>query len=616
MTEELYVIDMDALDGGSTGYYSSRDARRKTLEFKTDIEKDEYAFAQNVARFLSVEYNGQSVHEQSVPFSPLGMTALEKLSCNREALKWKVSAIGAKEATLDNLSVICNGVKPILGSGSRLATEWWVKEDGYEVITIETGGVIVCVYFDKTWCMSTCNQMLYEGGELCGSTLYIREDLPRPFVCSGCVWSVVPVRKFNFSTAIPRNVEGIMMMIDFQMWRLKEEHTIDLEYHDRTLRNREGDVLCTFEDKYVNGQIIEVTMDYQFRKCRPDKQYADSRYKIKSMTSRPLLKTLRTALHHLGEEYDPYYLPTQWVGYNYLRHEEGDVAAVARNKYWQILTVEQVPLVSASASLPRLSPTRDSHSVTEEVSLGACINYERMKLDFPKLIRKLKRAGYSFNVWDLRKFLIESGVRPRYDHFEVSLYFTDVTIPNTSVMFVPGRCEVLDGSYISCDTCTPGSIAIGYYDTTYSLQLKDRLYEECRDRKSPIIETVDELVTNIAFIPKGTIYVMLKVAVLNALVDHSYNFSTLHSQLYTVRVPLEKHTLKYVLEQLIREGYVEFKDSCYTLIYPFPADWDPDWSIANDYAIDDDDKILYVAGPEPFVYDAVAMANHGAAKGG
>lgn len=541
------IIDIDSLENNtSVKVYSSSRNRRVSDTDQSMLTFDELAFLNNLAVHTHVEVGGSRIEGITRTFSPLGLSGLQKTSCKN----YEISAMGTRDLVLENLSVLSDGVKPILGAGTRLATEWWIKYDGYEVITIRFDSEHFVIYYSEGWCIAPCNQMLYEGAELIGNTLMIREDLIDPFRVVGCKWIVKPVKKHNFNVPIPSNIEGIMMMVDFQMYRLKELHTIDLLYKDSALLDSIGgkvfDCKGPFECK--ENSIVEVDLEGNMLRVRGDKTRPDSPHKIGIIRNLKTLQVLRNLLSHLELKEDLYYVPTQWAGYSMLDQVKGKPEHVSRNVFHQIMSIDQVKLIE---EWRRREP--------QHVMMDDFYNRSYEKFSFVSMVKTIIRNGQSFNVWDLRKFLIQHGVWLKYDQYYVTSAYKNSCIAVDSLIVVPTQTYVLDKCNVVFPTHIPEDVypSIGYYNTSLALSLKDRIANHIAHIDQPLFTTLISKMIRLNFLPKGDILTVLKCIILNILYKKTKcSLVGLHEELCMKSLEVSLYVLEEITDSLMTYEYV------------------------------------------------------------
>ena len=82
-----------------------------------------------------------------------GLTLFDKrIRVNGEHVDVSVSMRGMPRADLSNLAVATNeGIHIISGSGTRIATEWWEKPPGQEVVFVRLGEHKFMFYYVDGW---------------------------------------------------------------------------------------------------------------------------------------------------------------------------------------------------------------------------------------------------------------------------------------------------------------------------------------------------------------------------------------------------------------------------------------------------------------------------------
>lgn len=554
--------------------YSSR-ANRVKASTTIDLNElpkmtlEEAAFVSNLALFIGGLYvDDVQVREVQVPFSPLGISILNRVSINKRPCLIKVSVMGAKETNLDNLSVLANGIKKISGSGTRLATEWWEKKDGYELTTIEIGGTYLAIYFqNEKWHMAECNQMLYEGAELCNDILFVREELTFPF----CIYKwpslhVMPVMKHDFSHPIPLGIEGIIIVIDNQLYRLKEHHTIDLLYKEGTLVNREGHVI--FRTNLNHEGIVEYTFEGEFVKARPDKSLPDSAAKIVYIRHTPVLAELRKYLQHINVEKGEY-IPTQWIGYEFFLNQNGWEPAISENSYHQLLSPDQVPVLQSYRVQHKQHSKPYTSYVTETVTLEKFINAKYRRLDFPKFINTLRRVGYSYNLWELRKFLIDSGVILRGDHYEAPPYVVFKPFPMDHYIYVPHKLYsflIVNQPYYETISHMSHPLTLPYYLSTLGQRLRDVIEAELESTDEYILDRYFSIVDICNSLYPHDVFLALQALVLDYIDREIRTPYAITTELMAEGYFVQDHVGAAVLTALKERGWVTCDDGQYSII--------------------------------------------------
>jgi len=153
--------------------------------------------------------------------------------------------------------------------------------------------------------------------------------------------------------------------------------------------------------------LHEFTMEGKFIRAREDKVFPDSSLRIAATKKLPVLKDLRKLLKLVSTDCDPYYIPTQWIGYEHFPKEYNSIN-VCENVFQQRFTLDQNPNVELYKARGKI-----------RVDIQDFINEVTQYFEFTKYYKALCRSGISFVLEEVRSELIKRGICPYYNHWRV-----------------------------------------------------------------------------------------------------------------------------------------------------------------------------------------------------
>jgi hypothetical protein len=360
-------------------------------------DREDRNLLRQLAMYGQVEINGSMFTGAELTFS---LSAL-KVFHNRtfkfkgEPVRVVHSAMGVEDISIDNLSVIADGVKLVSGVGTKLASEWWEKKNGTDVITLKVGkDFFACIFILGKWTLRRCSTFLYEGAEYENGVIWLREELSEVFSIDGVPCKVKQVQKFSFDTPCDGE-EGVIIAVDFKYYRIKKCPTIDLIVRQGKAYSSSGNEI--FLCPSVQDGISEFTLQGGFVKVRPDKFRPDTDHKIRIIKESTTLAQFQTLLRHLDASGE--YIPSQHIGFEHFHNYEGDCRALSVNLGWQIMSPDLIPFYEKSKH----------ESLKTPILLKDHQNFQKLMLDYRSVVNSLKRRGYSFNVGCLRRDLMDKG---------------------------------------------------------------------------------------------------------------------------------------------------------------------------------------------------------------
>lgn len=375
------------------------------------LSQEEEGILCDLARYYkSVVFEGREYKKRAIPISPLGLRVFEKgtLIIDGEKARVNLSSQGCPDMKLSDLSVLSKNVHTLCGSGKRLMTEWWEKKNGYEIsymqIITELKTHNFCVFFEKgDYYFLPCSSFLAEGAELVGDVIWVREECKNAYI-QGRDFVVKVVEKHNFGDRIPSGIEGIIGTIDGQLYRLKEEHTLDLRIDGNKVYDADGNQEFVDQVYEMENGLYEFTMEGKIVRKRIDKKKADNRLKCDKLKNLKKLNDLKDLMKSVRLEKGKY-TSSQWVGYNELTLCEGDPIIQALEKLRQVMTI-------------------DHRKLMEEFNGCKSLNLDdytddKGYFDYTTFIKRLRRSGWSFKYADVRRDLVHRGIYRYYDTYRV-----------------------------------------------------------------------------------------------------------------------------------------------------------------------------------------------------
>jgi hypothetical protein len=523
-----------------------------------DILPEQLYFARNLARFGDILVNGVNITPCDTDLSLAGLSLFHRFSItwNGHECQPIHSACGLEDVSLENLSVIAGGVKPITGSGTRLATEWWEKKNGTDIITLHLGDTILAMFYDKRWKLTTSNQFLYEGAELVDNVIYLREEVGECF-CIEALYRCkhVVLDKHNFDHHIPEDIEGIVTMIDHKMYRLKYENTLDLVCRGGYAYTQDG--TKKFECDYRLQGIHEFTTEGRYVKQRTDKKYPDTDTKVTTILQLPTLYDLKEKLKIVDSSGHDFDIHDQWIGYEALK-EEDEPISFSRNVLWQILSPDQLSNVK--------------NDKKEILSIAQFISRDRHFFEYRRYVNKLKRTGISFVTRDLRKHLIDNGILPWYGHWKV-------TPKSTSHQYIPQeRCRVPTTHVkmkINVDQGWHGGsereFSPGYYPSKdKELEVSKGRYQVSEKLRKNHLSYYKAHISTFAkmnWTPNNSEGVMLSQMIMDILIKEEKDYVRIYRGIIdTFHYVVDEDVLKQVLSSLILHKALRFHDGKYSIV--------------------------------------------------